>query len=129
MESKVVIKFPDKEVLVWFNNYARIEIAKVIGEASGKAFEAISHADILATVGKMAADNHLALMRHIIWAGVLGVAYAKDELPAISRGELFEAIAIADQDEVYSAWKVFLSAMGMNLTAPESEKKKIPKSP
>lgn len=126
MESKVVIKFPEKDVLVWFNNYARIEIAKVIGEASGKAFEAISHADILATVGKMAADNHLALMRHIIWAGVLGVAYAKDELPAISRSELFEAIAVADQDEIYSAWRVFLAAMGMNLPESGSEKKKIP---
>lgn len=103
-----------------FNNFSRMEIAKRLVKGDG-----LPHPEsFIKAVDEMASDNHLLLMKIIIYAGICGESYIKSDKPALTIEEIGEIVATEDAETLFKAWRAFLDAEGINL--PVEEKKPTP---
>ena len=124
MHGRITVKLMDLEVPLWFNNYSKVELAKILlpGKKgfSGKPEEiALLHA-----VKKRAEKNHIILMLDLVVSGHLGYVYGTNSSKQISKAVIAEKIAEASQEELYAVWLGYLEAYGFNLDSVSDLAKK-----
>lgn len=115
MNGKTQIKLGGKQMSLWFNNFAKVELGKMLLPSKNGFPAKPEELQLLDAISKMSKENHLILLSKIIYAGLIGDIYAKDKDPGFERSDITMMVAEADQDELYNCWVVFLDAMGMNL--------------
>ncbi|AGO48503.1 hypothetical protein Phi18:2_gp54 [Cellulophaga phage phi18:2] len=115
MTGKIDIKIGEKMVHLWFNNYSKAELAKIILPKDKGNPAKPEEFPLLRALNRLAEENYLDLMRDIIWVGILGSSFANDEPNKIEKKEVSNHIATAPESVLYSCWLCFLDAMGVNI--------------
>lgn len=124
MHGRLRIKLNGLDVALWFNNFSRLEIAKNMLPPKDGFKAKPQEIELIEAIEKMANENHLLLMREIIWSGVIGHAYGTDTTNEFTRLKISELIAESDQGALTEIWLVFLESIGMNLDKKEGEEEK-----
>lgn len=103
-----------KRALV-FNNYARLEIARVLN---------LDPLHILDAIEEMSSRNNLLLLKTLVYAGHCGDCYRRQDTTDLSREEIGEWIGEADEDSLYAVFTAFMESEGLGLPATKEESKK-----
>lgn len=124
MHGRSIIKLGETSIHFWFNNFAKIELAKLLLPKEGVFFPKPEEIELLDAIFERANENHLLLVRDIIWSGILGHCFVFPKDEHVSYEELSELIATSPTNDVEGAWVVFMEAMGMNLEKEKFQGKK-----
>lgn len=132
MHGKILITLKGVNIHLWFNNFSKEEIAKIILPKDGNFPAKPEEFPLLNAIERLATENYLYLMRDITWSGILGQAFATDTPTKFKKSDIAELIATSSDDELNKVWTCFLSAMGVNvdqlettLKEGETDKKKV----
>jgi hypothetical protein len=115
MHGKAMLKIGGVLLPLWFNNYSQIELSKLILPADGSYPPKPNEFLLLNAIQRMSEENHLKLMKEVLWSGVLGQAFATDSAPTVDRVALSTLLATTSESELYTVWTCFLEAMGANI--------------
>lgn len=124
MHGRLRIELSGLDVALWFNNFSRLEIAKNLLPPKDGFDAKPQEVELIESIEKLANENHLVLMREIIWSGVVGYAYGTDTKNEFTRVKISELIATADQGNLAQVWSCFLESIGMNLDKDETKSTK-----
>ena len=127
MNGKIDINIGDIKLHLWFNNFSKAELAKIILPKDGAFPAKPEEFPLLNAMNRLAEENYLVLMGHIIWTGVLGTSMANDRPAEIEKKHITNHIATATDAELHKIWICFLSAMGVNIGALEDTYNEAPK--
>lgn len=104
-----------------FNNYARLEIARVLN---------LDPLHILDAIERMSQRNNLLLLKTLVYAGHCGDCYRRQDTTDLTREEIGEWIGEADEETLYSVFTAFMESEGFGIpAAKEDDKKKAKKTP
>ena len=110
-----------KEERLRFNQYARAELAKFLipeGEA------AVTQLEVTRVIIKEANKNLPALLKRIVYAGILGDSLVYGNEPRLSQEQVGEFIGDASDEELYRIWKAFLDVQSVEPEKEEGEEQK-----
>ena len=124
MNGRIQLKIGDKTIQLWFNNFSKIELGKSLLTTVNGYPAKPNEIEFLKAIQKKATENHLVLLRDVVFAGVIGHAYGTDNLIQYTKPQIAEIIATAKEDDLYEVWTTFMDAMGMNLDGIITEAKK-----
>ena len=124
MNGRIQLKIGDKTIQLWFNNFSKIELGKSLLTTVNGYPAKPNEIEFLQAIQKKATENHLVLLRDVVFAGVIGHAYGTDNLIQYTKLQIAEIIATAKEDDLYEVWTTFMDAMGMNLDGIITEAKK-----
>lgn len=115
MNGRFSFEHEGKSIPVWFNNYSRLELAKqILPELKGFPAKP-EELPILKAIDQLSKENHLNLIRIILWTGLYGQAYGTFKALEYSMEEVAEIIACASEKTLYDLWIAFLQSMGVSL--------------
>lgn len=124
MNGRIQLKIGDETIQLWFNNFSKVELGKSLLTTVNGYPAKPNEIEFLQAIQKKATENHLVLLRDVVFAGVIGHAYGTDNLIQYTKPQIAEIIATANQDDLYEVWTTFMDAMGMNLDGIITEAKK-----
>lgn len=97
-----------------FNNYARVELSKHFS---------IDPVDVLSEVQRINNENHLLLLKILVWAGHCGDCYRRQDVTDLTREQIGEWLGDASEDVLYEIFQTFLEAEGYGLSDDDVKKK------
>lgn len=103
-----------KRVLV-FNNYARVEISKILG---------VDPASILDSIQNIINENYLLLIKTLVYAGHVGDCYRRQDTTDLTRDQVAQWIGDAAEEDLYHIFDAFMKAEGFGMDSSETDKKK-----
>lgn len=125
MNGRIILEVNGKEVILWFNNYSKVEIGKSLLLSVNGFDPRPEEEKLIKAIDEMAKDNYLKLIKVLINAGVIGYAYGTDSTPALKSKDIAEFIATAESAEIYNIWRCFLQAYGFDLLFDEEAEGKL----
>lgn len=118
------ITIDNEQYGIRFNNYARTELMNFFKKPD--EFQ-LSEQQFTERLIEKWNENETALIKTIVYAGVVGFSLVKHDTPLLSKEQVGEYIGDAKPDELINIWKVFLASQGINTNKePEEQKKKKP---
>lgn len=118
MNGIVRVQLGGQERVLRFNNFANIEIAKVLFQSETAKPDLPKFLDALFALNS---KNHFLLLKMLVYAGLIGNDYVVGFQESATPEQVGEWIADAHPDVLSKVWESFLEASGMTLT-PEKEK-------
>ncbi len=115
MHGKKIVKIGDKDVLLWFNNYSKAELAKLILPEDNGFPAKPEEFPLLEAFNRMVKDNYLDLMRDIVWTGILGACFVKNTIPEVKKTDVSEYLAFCSNLQIQDIFRDCLDAMGVNV--------------
>lgn len=114
-----------QEQRLWFNNFANDELRRYFATDG----EVITDIDLIKRIGEKWKENHLLFLKNLVYAGILGDSFVKDDKVRVSKKQVGEWIATASPEEIYGVWRVFLEAQGHFLSSdvPKEGEEQEPK--
>ena len=107
-----------QERVLRFNNFANIEIAKVLFK------DETAKPDLpkfMEKLFELNAKNHFLLLKMLIYAGIIGNDYIVGFDESVSIEEVGEWVADLSPDDANKIWETFMEASGLTLTDKEKE--------
>src|SRR5690554_5529189 len=95
-----------------FNNFAKVEISKAISLDATK---------ILDHIQEMAKENHLLLLKLIVWAGHCGDCYRRQDTTDLSKEDIGDWVATASDEVLHGVFSAFLESEGVGIPAPKKK--------
>lgn len=117
MHKIVEVEIKGKKRALIFNNYARVEIARVLN---------MDPLHILDSIEELSNRNYLLLLKTLVYAGHCGDCYRRQDTTDLTREDIGEWIGDAHDDILFEVYRAFLDAEGFNL--PKDDKKKVTKA-
>lgn len=114
MNGIIEVTIKGKKRALVFNNYARVEIAKVLDTDPLR---------ILDSIQELNNRNHLLLLKTLVYAGHCGDCYRRKDTTDLSKEEVGEWIGEADDNALHSVFATFLEAEGFGLPEDKGKKK------
>lgn len=131
MHGKSVVQLGGKPVQLWFNNFSKVEMAKWITpklpvdtKEETKEPKKGDEVLLIEAIDSLARENHLLLLKNIIYCGIVGQAYGTDKAIPMTREQIAEQVATADFEQLYDVWYDFMDAMGFNLPPLKGQERK-----
>lgn len=122
----VYVTLQGKKERLWFNNFATEELRRYF-TPEGKV---ISDYDFMKIIAEKWEENKYLFFKNIVYAGIVGDSYVKDDGPRYTKEEVGEMIATAGYEELIEVWNVFLRAQGFELSRDkETEDEKPEETP
>ena len=115
MHGKKIVKIGDKDVLLWFNNYSKAELAKLILPEDNGFPAKPEEFPLLEAFNRMVKENYLDLMRDIVWTGILGACFVKNTIPEVTKTDVSEYLAVCSNLQIQDIFRDCLDAMGVNV--------------
>lgn len=112
----IFITLGGKQERLWFNNFAAEELRRYLTNGE----EVLTNVDLFKRIKERWEANNLVLLKNIVYAGIAGDSYVRDDVPRYTKEEVGALVATADSETLYSVWRVFLEAQGYNLTPDET---------
>lgn len=112
------IELNGKKERVRFNQYAKSELCKVL-MPEGRVF--LSQSELLGIIMARQKDNPTLLLKHIVYAGIVGDSLIENDTPRLTKKQVGEFIGSASDDDLFQIWRCFLDAQGFNLSREEEE--------
>jgi hypothetical protein len=100
-----------KELRLKFNNFAHIELAKLLFPDKHLIY---NPNDVVERLNEIGESNPLLLMKYLIYAGVAGNDLETGFSVGISHTEIGELLGKSEFNETIKVWDEFLKAMGLN---------------
>ena len=97
-----------------FNNYARVELSKHFS---------IDPVEVLDSIQKVNEENHLLLLKLLVWAGHCGDCYRRQDTTELTYEDIGNWLGDASEDVLYGIFKTFLDAEGLGLPDDGIKKK------
>lgn len=123
MTQPIPIKLGDKERLIRFNQYANIELYKLL---FNDAFANPDMDELMKKSNEMIKKNHMLFYKALIYSGIVGNDYASDLWePSVTLEEVglwVGNLSPYDLQEFFlRVWNHFFDSMGVNLEEIKSE--------
>ena len=99
-----------KELKLKFNNFAHIELAKLLFPDKHLIY---NPNDVVDRLSEISESNPLLLMKYLIYAGVAGHDMETGFTVNITHGEIGELLGRSEFNETIAVWDEFLKAMGL----------------
>jgi hypothetical protein len=99
-----------KELNLKFNNFAHIELAKLLFPEKHLIY---NPNDVVDKLSEISEANPLLLMKYLIYAGVAGYDMETGFAVTVSHREIGELLGKSHFNETISVWDEFLKAMGL----------------
>lgn len=121
MVDAIVLKLQGTDYYWHFNNYALLELGKVLEVSPEKA-----HAEVM----KVAQDDVMMGLAVVVYAGVVGYHKSQFNLKhGITIQTITEIMAVVDAEQFTPVWETFKKAMGITefletLPEPKTTKEK-----
>lgn len=111
---------------VRFNNYSNEELKKTFMREGEFV---LTEQQLTERIIEKWNENPALLLKHILYAGIVGHSLIKYDVPQLSKEEVGEYLADANPEEVAKIWRAFLLANNIDPSKKESDqKKKKPKA-
>ena len=107
-----------QERVLRFNNFANIEIAKVLFK------DETAKPDLpkfMEKLFELNAKNHFLLLKMLIYAGIIGNDYVVGFEESVSIVEVGEWVSDLSPDDSNKIWETFMEASGLTLADKEKE--------
>ena len=120
MNGILTITLNGKPERVRFNQYANAELAKHLIPQNLQSD--IPHVEVMRAVVEKAQDNLPALIKLVVYAGILGDSLVYGSEPRLTMEQVGEYIGEASDEEILRIWGAFLQVQSKD--EKEAEKKK-----
>lgn len=114
MNGIVKISIGGQERILRFNNFATLEMAKVIFNSS----TAKPDGDFLERLLELNKKNHFLLIKVLVYSGIIGNDYVVGFSESVTIEEVGEWVSMMNDSELTKIWEVFWESTGVTL-APE----------
>jgi hypothetical protein len=115
MNGKILITVNNKIHQLWFNNFSKAELSKMILPKKDGFPAKPEEFPLISALTRLLDESYLSLMRDIIYSGIMGNSFATNKIPTLSIDEVSEFIATEREDNLYNVWECYLEAMGVNI--------------
>jgi hypothetical protein len=117
MTNPIKIELGGKERIIRFNQYANIELYKLLFD---NGFESPDMSLLLDKCNNMIKQNYMLFYKALIYSGIVGNDYASNLFkPSASIEEVGEWVGQMSQEELteffMKVWNTFFEEMGVNL--------------
>ena len=120
MQGITRINLGGKERVLRFNNFANIEIAKVLFNSETAKPDLPNFLDALF---KLNAKNHYLLLKMLIYSGIIGNDYVVGFQESVTIEEVGEWVADLKPEDSSKVWESFIDASGLTLKQDEDKEK------
>ena len=117
MNGIVRVELGGEERTLRFNNFSDIELAKVLFD--DETAKPNVH-DFVGAILKLNAENHLLLVKMLVYSGLIGNDYVVGFKKTATPEEVGNWLSTAKADDIKKIWLTFMDAYGLTLK-PEKE--------
>ena len=117
MISELNIKLGGSTRCLRFNNFAVIEIAKLLFD--GKVYTANPN-EVLQRLEEIGADNSMLLMKYLVYGGILGNDYEVGFKATVTPQDVGKWLGSVSDDQLIGIWECFLNSMGADIAEDET---------
>lgn len=118
LNKKIQVRNGKDVFQLWFNNYSTAEIASIFG---------VEDKHVLKVCVEKLKTNFLILAGDLFLAGYKGQKLATSQPVDLTREDVSEIVATANEDDLVKVWNVFFEHIGGNEPKDKKPKKKAAK--